>query len=150
MNRSDEETDIRGTGSRMPGRPRRRPGENRRLLLEAGIVEFGGLGYHGASTSAIAVRAGVPQPHVYANFATKQELFVACVEFAVESVVGTMPETPPESILRLLYQAFASSADPALAEALRGALEELSSALEPEAVSVLLLAAARSLSHQRL
>lgn len=60
-------------------RPRRRPGENRAGLLAAGTVEFGVLGYAAAQTGAIARRAGVSQPNVYANFASKRELFLACV-----------------------------------------------------------------------
>lgn len=60
-------------------RPRRRPGENRAGLLAAGTVEFGIHGYAAAQTGAIARRAGVSQPNVYANFASKRELFLACV-----------------------------------------------------------------------
>lgn len=66
-------------------RPRRRPGENRKFLLEAGLVEFGLSGFYGASTTAISQRAGVPQPHLYANFATKLELFVACCELVASA-----------------------------------------------------------------
>ncbi|UOQ58464.1 TetR/AcrR family transcriptional regulator [Leucobacter allii] len=67
-------------------RPRRKPGENRQRLVEAGLVEFGLFGYHGASTAGIAARADVPQPHVYASFATKHELFLACVAAAAEEL----------------------------------------------------------------
>lgn len=67
-------------GDSRPRRPRRRPGENRERLIAAGIVEFGARGYHGASTAAIAALAEVPQPHVYASFRTKGELFLACAE----------------------------------------------------------------------
>lgn len=65
-------------------RARRRPGQNRERLLEAGLIEFGLFGYHGAVTAAIAQRADVPQPHVYANFTGKQELFLACLAVASE------------------------------------------------------------------
>ena len=67
-------------------RARRKPGENRERLIEAGLIEFGLFGFHGASTARIAARAGVPQPHVYAHFATKQELFLAVCIFAVDIV----------------------------------------------------------------
>ena len=69
-------------------RPRRKPGENRERLVKAGLIEFGLHGYHGASTSAIAARAGVPQPHLYASFDTKLALFLACAELAVEDAAG--------------------------------------------------------------
>lgn len=65
-------------------RARRKPGENRARLLEAGLIEFGLFGYHGASTSSIAERAGVPQPHVYANFGSKKDLFVACLGSVID------------------------------------------------------------------
>lgn len=64
-------------------RPRRRPGENRERLLEAGIIEFGTRGYRGASTAAIAAAADVPQPHVYTSFENKRALFLACAERAL-------------------------------------------------------------------
>lgn len=69
-------------------RPRRRPGENREQLVKAGLIEFGLHGYHGASTAAIARRAGVPQPHVYASFPTKLALFEACAARALDVLDG--------------------------------------------------------------
>ena len=80
-------------------RARRKPGENRERLMEAGLIEFGLFGFHGASTAAIATRAGVPQPHLYANFSTKSALFVACCEAAAatlaESNCGSLSESMP-------------------------------------------------------
>ncbi|MBK0421382.1 helix-turn-helix transcriptional regulator [Leucobacter sp. CSA2] len=70
-------------------RPRRRPGENREQLVKAGLIEFGLHGYHGASTAAIARRAGVPQPHVYASFPTKLALFEACATRALDLLDGS-------------------------------------------------------------
>jgi AcrR family transcriptional regulator len=72
-------------------------------------VEFGLFGYHGASTSSIAARADVPQPHVYANFETKQQLFLACFERLGEQLSVRPSEAPSESLLRFLYQSVASS-----------------------------------------
>ncbi|GAA2181837.1 hypothetical protein GCM10009847_25030 [Leucobacter tardus] len=110
-----------------PRRPRRKPGENRERLLEAGLIEFGLFGYHGASTAAIAARAEVPQPHVYASFATKQELFVACCARALTApsdreVPSTdMPRrfpAPARVRSRFLLQAFAAARNPQLSDAL--------------------------------
>ncbi|MFC6233624.1 TetR/AcrR family transcriptional regulator [Leucobacter soli] len=78
-------------------RPRRRPGENRERLLQAGIVEFGTRGYRGASTVAIAASAGVPQPHVYASFRTKRELFLACVERALTPLIRANSGDPDQA-----------------------------------------------------
>lgn len=74
-----------------PRTRRRRPGENRARLVEAGIVEFGLLGYLGASTSSIARRAGVPQPHLYTSFATKAALFSTCLEKSLRRTIGGLP-----------------------------------------------------------
>ncbi|QIM16485.1 helix-turn-helix transcriptional regulator [Leucobacter insecticola] len=100
-------------------RPRRKPGENRELLIEAGIHEFGRVGYHGASTSAIARIAGVPQPHVYASFHTKQDLFLACCERAItrltpgsQPLEGFVPGDPTakdlEACSRMIFQGVAA------------------------------------------
>ncbi|MFD5600714.1 TetR/AcrR family transcriptional regulator [Leucobacter sp. NPDC058333] len=71
-------------------RARRKPGENRERLIEAGLIEFGLFGFHGASTARIAARAGVPQPHVYAHFATKQDLFLAVCAIAIDIVADDL------------------------------------------------------------
>lgn len=69
-------------------RARRRPGENRERLIEAGLIEFGLFGFHGASTAAIAARAEVPQPHVYSNFINKQALFLETCAAATRMVLA--------------------------------------------------------------
>ncbi|WP_053352998.1 TetR/AcrR family transcriptional regulator [Leucobacter musarum] len=69
-------------------RARRKPGENRQRLREAGLIEFGLFGFQGASTAGIAARADVPQPHVYASFATKQALFLECCTLASQILTG--------------------------------------------------------------
>ena len=53
--------------------------ERREEILEAALDEFAEHGYHGASTEAIARRAGISQPYVFRLFGTKQELFMAVV-----------------------------------------------------------------------
>lgn len=96
-------------------RPRRKPGENRAHLLLAGIREFGLRGYHGTSTASIARGAGVPQPHVYSSFRTKQELYLACLErvselIAADHQVSGFPRVQnehslePDEIARFLLQ----------------------------------------------
>ncbi len=54
--------------------------ERRADVIEAALVEFGRGGYEGTSTSAIAERAGIQQPYIYAIFENKSELFLACHE----------------------------------------------------------------------
>ncbi|EYT53740.1 hypothetical protein H490_0110100 [Leucobacter sp. UCD-THU] len=108
-------------------------------------MEFGLFGYHGASTSSIAARADVPQPHVYANFETKQQLFLACFERLGEQLTAYPSERPSESLLRFLYQSVASSAAPGLQRSMRGPLLELSASLGESRFDSLLAAGARAL-----
>jgi AcrR family transcriptional regulator len=51
--------------------------ERRDEVLRAAIVEFAEFGLHGASTEAIARRAGISQPYIFRLFGTKKELFMA-------------------------------------------------------------------------
>jgi AcrR family transcriptional regulator len=51
--------------------------DRREQVLEAALREFAEQGYHAASTAAIARRAGISQPYIYALFADKKELFLA-------------------------------------------------------------------------
>ena len=103
-----------------PRRARRRPGENRAQLLEAGLIEFGLFGYHGASTASIAARAGVPQPHLYANFSGKQELFLACLSEASAALLGAGGASDGSRPGLMVLQAVAAARD----EPLRGALND--------------------------
>jgi AcrR family transcriptional regulator len=49
----------------------------REAVLEAARVEFALRGVHGASTDAIARRAGISQPYLFRLFGSKKELFLA-------------------------------------------------------------------------
>ncbi|MCW2287719.1 TetR family transcriptional regulator [Leucobacter luti] len=146
-------------------RARRRPGENRERLIEAGLTEFGLSGYHGTSTARIAARAGVPQPHVYANFRTKQELFFACVESAAQRIrdraasggssalgsdrVGATSDSSvaltDSSDARLLLQASAAAAVPELRPLLNAELGALHLALGEHAYAEVLAQGAAAL-----
>jgi AcrR family transcriptional regulator len=56
----------------------RQTAEQRRgAVLEAARIEFARHGLHGASTDAIARRAGISQPYLFRLFGTKKELFLA-------------------------------------------------------------------------
>lgn len=126
-------------------RPRRKPGENRELLLEAGLIEFGLFGYHGASTAAIARRADVPQPHVYTSFRTKQELFFACLERASMDVRTRAGVDVSVTMQRMVLQAIASAHDPALSGRLIADLDDLRSELGAGVFGDLARTAAHSL-----
>lgn len=113
----------------MPERRiRRKPGENRAHLVQAGLTEFGLYGYHGASTAAIAARADVPQPHVYASFPAKRDLFLECLAVAVRHATSGQCE-PFDSAKcpheLLIFQAYAASAHPDLGGKVQPLISEL-------------------------
>ena len=54
--------------------------ENERALLEAAEIVFAEQGFAGATTAAIARRAGVPKANLHYYFATKEGLYRAVVE----------------------------------------------------------------------
>ena len=49
----------------------------REAVLDAARIEFARTGLHGASTDAIARRAGISQPYLFRLFGSKKELFLA-------------------------------------------------------------------------
>lgn len=53
--------------------------ERREEILEAALEEFACSGLHGASTDAIARKAGLSQPYLFRLFGTKKELFLGVV-----------------------------------------------------------------------
>jgi AcrR family transcriptional regulator len=121
--------------------------ERREAVIEAAIAEFGEHGYHAASTAAIAKRAGISQPYIYALFSDKQTLFLACYRRGCERIRhafaaaarGTEPgearmsamgtaylnllQSPRELLLQL--QAFAAAGDPTLRPAIREGFVEV-------------------------
>jgi AcrR family transcriptional regulator len=54
--------------------------ERRAAVLEAARHEFAQHGLHGASTDAIARRAGISQPYLFRLFGSKKALFIAVNE----------------------------------------------------------------------
>lgn len=52
--------------------------ERREHVLQAAVHEFAEHGYSATNTAAIARRAGVSQPYIYALFADKKTLFLLC------------------------------------------------------------------------
>jgi AcrR family transcriptional regulator len=64
----------------MPTRTRQTAAERREAVLEAANIEFALRGLHGASTDAIARRAGISQPYLFRLFGSKKLLFIAVIE----------------------------------------------------------------------
>jgi AcrR family transcriptional regulator len=61
----------------MATRTRQTAEERRAAVLEAARLEFAQHGLHGASTDAIARRAGISQPYLFRLFGSKKQLFLA-------------------------------------------------------------------------
>jgi AcrR family transcriptional regulator len=115
--------------------------ERRAHVVDAAIATFAADGYHGASTTEIARRAGISQPYIYALFANKHELFLAAYREVVERIRsrliaaagdGDDPEARlsamGEAYLGLIgnsdevlcqLQAYAAAGDPALRRPVR-------------------------------
>ncbi|MHC1558205.1 TetR/AcrR family transcriptional regulator [Actinomycetospora sp. C-140] len=95
--------------------PRRRlaPEVRRQQVLDAAVAVFSEEGFHGASMDAVAARAGVSKPLVYAHGGSKEELFAACLHReaerllrSVESAAGAADDEPLERLRRALRAFF--------------------------------------------
>ena len=115
--------------------------ERREQVIEAAVKEFAANGFHATSTAAIAKRAGISQPYIYALFPNKGELFLAVDRHVVDRIRGAFLEavrgraTPEERLeamahayiallanrdeIRFQMQAHAAAGDPDLGEPVR-------------------------------
>jgi AcrR family transcriptional regulator len=64
------------TATRLPA------AERRRALVETALEAFSAGSYRGVGTAEIARRAGVTEPVLYRHFASKRELYLACLDEA--------------------------------------------------------------------
>src|SRR6478736_3773484 len=71
------------------GTTRQSAAERREEILEAALAEFAEHGYHGASTEAIAKRAGISQPYVFRLFGSKKDLFKAATARCLRETLET-------------------------------------------------------------
>lgn len=153
-------SEMPDTAEETPAPRARRPrGENRRRLLSEGLREFALHGYRGASTTSIARAADVPQPHVYANFATKEQLFLACIAHAIEVregaagapqagavESGAVDPSASRYVGRLLLQAVSELQDETLRPELLRLLDRVRDLEGAEGFNQLLLEAAAELT----
>src|SRR5205807_10091662 len=95
---------INNVRMRPPKSNRQTAEERRDQVLDAATHEFAQRGYHAASTAAIAERAGISQPYIYALFPNKKELFLAAQARMVGHLRSTFVnaalglETPEERL----------------------------------------------------
>jgi len=130
---------------------RKSAGERRDDILDAALEEFAERGLHGASTEAIAKRAGISQPYVFRLFGSKKDLFKAstarCLRETLETfqraaegkrgqeALDAMGEAYKEMIvdstrLRAQMQAYAACDDPDIREVVRNGYGDIVSYVE--------------------
>ena len=115
--------------------------ERRDQVIQAAVHEFAEHGFRATSTSAIAKRAGISQPYIYALFPNKHELFLATHAYVVGHIRDAFTEAArglddPEDRLHAMGNAYmtlleerdeilvqmqshAAAGDPALRDAVR-------------------------------
>jgi len=115
--------------------------ERREQVIAAAVKEFAETGFHATSTGAIAKRAGISQPYIYALFSNKHELFLAVNRHVIDKIRRAFLEaarggaTPEERLasmgqaygellanreeILVQMQAHAAAGDPALREPVR-------------------------------
>jgi AcrR family transcriptional regulator len=71
---------------RPAGQTRLPAAERRLAILDAALGVFAGGSYSGATTADIAREAGVSEPILYRHFASKRELYLACLDAAWASM----------------------------------------------------------------
>ena len=82
-------------------------------IVEAALAEFAERGLHGATTAAIAARAGISQPYVFRFFETKKALFLAALELSHDRTLATwqaaaakVGRDDPQAFFRALGRAY--------------------------------------------
>lgn len=77
-----ERANVTSVTPRRPGKPKVPRAVRERQMLEVAERAFAEHGFHAASVDAIAERAGISKPMVYAYFESKEGLFRGCMDQA--------------------------------------------------------------------
>ena len=107
----------------MATNTRQTAAERREEVLEAAVAEFARAGFHGASTDAIARRAGISQPYLFRLFGSKKDLYLAAVRRCFRRTLEAMQEAAEglraEDALDAMAQAYGLilSSDPTMLQA---------------------------------
>lgn len=70
--------------------------ERREQIVLAALAVFGARGYVGTTTDEIAKAAGVSQPYVVRLFGTKESLFLATLDEALDRLLGAFGDALPD------------------------------------------------------
>jgi AcrR family transcriptional regulator len=83
--------------------------QSRQRIIEAATTLFVRDGYKATSVKAITKEVGITPPALYWHFENKQALFLASMEYLldsfIDSVEGSLTETQPTRLLRQLVEA---------------------------------------------
>jgi AcrR family transcriptional regulator len=126
--------------------------ERRAIVIEAAITEISEHGYHAASTSAIAHRAEISQPYLYALFPSKKDVFLAAYKQVGDELRDTFAKAAARGsdsadtlrrmgeayrsllgdrrLLTFQLQAYAASGDPDIRAAVSAGLTHWLEAIE--------------------
>lgn len=84
--------------------------QRREQIIAAAMAVFGARGYEGTTTDEVAKAAGVSQPYVVRLFGTKEKLFLAAMQDALDRLLagfrgGMVSDSPegPEGRMGLAY-----------------------------------------------
>jgi AcrR family transcriptional regulator len=126
--------------------PRIDPAARREAIVDAAVEEIADSGFAGATTAAIARRAGISQPYVFRFFPTKKDLMLAVIDRAFGRILADWERVLPEpgetrlaalgrvyvaglterrAELMVQLQAYGGANDPEIAEALRHHLSRI-------------------------
>ena len=92
-------------------------------VLLAAVEEFARAGFHGASTDAIARKAGISQPYLFRLFGSKKDLYLAavrrCFRRTLEAMQAASEGLRGEEALDAMGQAYGLllSTDPTMLQA---------------------------------
>lgn len=110
MSGDADEAGHSGAGPQASGRRGRRPGsgDTRGRILQSARATFADRGFDGTTIRDVAARAGVDAALVHHYFGTKQQLFVAAMEFPIEvrTVIPAIAVGPREQIGDRIVAAF--------------------------------------------
>jgi len=85
---SSVNTNQAATTESVPETTRRMSSEERReQIIEAAMAVFGARGYEGTTTDDVARTAGVSQPYVVRLFRSKENLFLAAMQSALDQLM---------------------------------------------------------------
>jgi AcrR family transcriptional regulator len=76
----------------VSARPRLRAEERRAAVLDTACRVFSRRSYRAATTAEIAREAGITEPILYRHFASKQALYLACIDEAWERIQAAWDE----------------------------------------------------------